>query len=576
MEHINKNSDPKKSKSMLFRLFAGDRSAAKSDDISDEEVRENTVEEIAATGEAAPTPTIVPEEQMPAEAEQMTATEENLSDKAETPTEPAAAAELTDKQEAVPPQEISGEKPDSEKPAPVDAGIEVRIVDEGMEAQVTLTPPKNGGAEVGAKMIRAALKDRGVIYGILDRAMLEISMNKPYNAGGIVVAQGTPKQDGTDAVITENYPREIDISPYQNSDGTVDFKRLSIVREITAGTVIAYQTPATEGTDGTNVRGETVKAKPGKPKTLSRGNNTVISEDGLQLVAEKDGHLAFYGGHFNIDTTFTVEENVDNNTGNIKFSGDVLIKGDVREGYAIHSGGSVRVKGTVEGGSVYADGDICVDGGFNGMKHGELESGKGITSKFLQNCTVRAKGDISSEAVINSIVFCDGQLKVTKDKGVIVGGRCTVLYTVEAKVIGTDVNTPTQIVVGLSPTILAEKQEVEKAIAEVEDSKDMLNKNLIYLERCAKMGKLSDKNLALQDSCNKQKLQIMVREATYRKRLETVTATIEEASAGSMVKAQTVYPSTKITIKSQSVITKNQQQRCIFRMEKGELVTATY
>lgn len=560
MEKINESTDPHKNKSLLFRLLAGDHSA-----ITDKAAGEDKAEpqETLTEGEQG----LQDEQQDALEQTSPEADPPAHTDQAEENTGTSGSAANGD-------TEILGE-PQAE-PVPVDATIEVRVLQEGMEAYVLLTPPENGGGEAGPKLIRAALKEAGVVYGIMDRVMFEIAMSKPYNQGKILVALGTPKEDGVDAQIVEHFSREIDISPYQNADGTVDYKRLNIVREVKAGTVIATITPGTNGTDGTNVRGELYKAKPGKTQLLLRGTNTILSEDGLQLIAEKGGHLIYQDDRFSIETVFIVEGSVDNNTGNISFSGDVLIKGDVREGYTIRSGGSVRVRGVVEGGSIYADGDVTIDGGFNGMKRGEVETGKGITSKFLQNCTVRAKEDIRSGAVINSIIFCDGQLVVTSDKGVIVGGRCTVLRSVEAKVIGTDVNTPTQITVGLSPTILAEKQELEQAMEEVESSKDMLSKNLSYLERCAKMGKLSEKNIALQESCNKQKILILVREATYHRRLETVNDTIEEAVAGSMIRAQTVYPSTKISIKSQSLMTKTLQHRCIFRMDKGELVVETF
>ncbi|MEG0942121.1 MAG: FapA family protein [Angelakisella sp.] len=554
MEKISNSSDPKQTRSLLFRLFSGEKG----------QIPEETSENVTDVQEPA-----IPEIE---EVQQAISPETNVQNSAEVG-EPEYSMEEYPTQEGFTTPTIHTE--DGE-PIPVDAGIEIRIMEGSMEAYVSLTPPQNGGAEAIPKNIRAALKDAGVTYGILDRVMFDIAISKPYNKGKILVAQGTDKEDGADGQLVELFPKEIDVSPHKNADGTVDFKQLSSVREIKAGSVISYLIPPTEGTDGMNVKGEVIKCKPGKPKQLMRGINTILSEDGLQLLAGSNGHLVYRDGRFNVDTTFVVSESVDNNTGNITFCGDVLIKGDVREGYVVRSGGSVKVKGVVEGGSIYAEGDICIDGGFNGMKRGELETKKSVISKFLQNGNIRAKENITSEAVINSIISCDGQLNVTKNKGVIVGGRCTVLHSVEAKVIGSDVNTPTQITVGLSPTILAEKQELEKSIAEVDESKDMLNKNLIYLERCAKMGKLSDKNMALQESCNKQKVLIMVREARYRRQLETVNATIEEAAAGSMVKAQTVYPSTKVSIKSQSVMTKTEHQRCVFRIEKGELIIGTY
>ena len=73
-------------------------------------------------------------------------------------------------------------------------------------------------------------------------------------------------------------------------------------------------------------------------------------------------------------------DNVDNSTGNLRFNGDVVVKGFVQEGFEIHSTGNVRIEGSVEGASIYADGSILLVNGINGMGRGILQAGKEVTS----------------------------------------------------------------------------------------------------------------------------------------------------------------------------------------------------
>lgn len=466
---------------------------------------------------------------------------------------------------------------DSQEDAPtaVDAKVIVTIAPGGLEAYVEVFPPAFGGAEATPRYIRFFLDQAGVNTGIIDSALFGMAINKPYGKGRVLVAQGTPKQDGVDSIITEHFAREIDKVPFKNNDGTVDFKKLNIIREIKAGTVIATMTAPTPGSEGITVKGEVLKPKPGTAKSILRGNNTTLSEDGMTLTAAINGQLT-YVDRFSIEPAFVVEGSVDNNTGNISFCGDILIKGEVREGYEIRSGGTVRVKGAVEGANIYADKDIIMEVGYNGMKHGEVSAKCSITSKFLQNCNAYAKESITTEAIINSVVDCDGTINCTKGKGTVVGGKITALSAIEADTIGSDVNTPTNINVGLSPTVISEKQKLEKEVKEVEDAKEDLHKNLVYLERCAKMGPLSPKNLTLVETCNKQKVILMMREGKATRRLAEVNAIIDEAAAGSYVRAKIIYPSVKVTIQNLSYMNKLVQNRVIVRREDGDIKVATF
>lgn len=456
-----------------------------------------------------------------------------------------------------------------------DAAVKVTISVDQLSAYITITEPVSGGEDIQEGTILNALSDHRINSGILYDAVKLAVTAKKYNEQ-ILIATGKPKQDGVDGVIEEYFSRTIEVTPYKNNDGTVDFKRLNIIREVKAGTVIARRIPPVAGVEGIAVTGDPLFPRQGRDVFLPRGLNTKVSEDGLELIAEKPGHLVFKDNKFSVETTFVVDEDVDNTTGNITFCGDVLVKGDIREGYTVSTKGNVVVKGAVEGGSIFADGNITIHGGFNGMKNGEVESKKSISSKFLQNCRATARGDIITESIINSVVFCDANLIVTKGKGIIVGGKCLVLHSVEAKEIGSEINTPTTIAIGQSPAILKEKRDLEQELSEIEESNDMVAKNMAYITRCAETGKLSEKHKQVQSLCSKQKVMNMMRESKASKRLTEIMNLIENAQDGAQVKANLVYPSVKISISNSSVIVKREQVRVRFYRAKGELITSTF
>ena len=78
--------------------------------------------------------------------------------------------------------------------------------------------------------------------------------------------------------------------------------------------------------------GGEIKARPGKDLRLPLGVNTEITEDDTKLVAKITGHVCFVHRKVNVYPTYEVKGNVDFNTGNIKFPGNVI----VREVYLIH------------------------------------------------------------------------------------------------------------------------------------------------------------------------------------------------------------------------------------------------
>ena len=57
-----------------------------------------------------------------------------------------------------------------------------------------------------------------------------------------------------------------------------------------------------------------------------------------------------------------VAGNVGYGTGNIDFTGSVQVRGDVENGFTVKAAGDIFIYGNVDGGFLYADGNITVNG----------------------------------------------------------------------------------------------------------------------------------------------------------------------------------------------------------------------
>jgi len=91
-----------------------------------------------------------------------------------------------------------------------------------------------------------------------------------------------------------------------------------------------------DGVDGVNVFGKTIDFKKGRNVDFNNGKNTYISQGGLQLKANTDGCVEISNGKVYVNDVYVVND-VDNETGNIDFVGDVVINGDVKAGFSVKS-----------------------------------------------------------------------------------------------------------------------------------------------------------------------------------------------------------------------------------------------
>ena len=94
----------------------------------------------------------------------------------------------------------------------------------------------------------------------------------------------------------------------------------------------------------------------------------------MRLIATQDGHLTFAHEAFQVSPLLEIQGDVDYSTGNIDFSGDVHICGDVRENFTVHAQGTVTVDGLVEAATVEAGGDLVIARGVVGDGRALLKS----------------------------------------------------------------------------------------------------------------------------------------------------------------------------------------------------------
>ncbi len=386
---------------------------------------------------------------------------------------------------------------------------------------------------------------RGISVGIDETKLCEMVENRVFDQP-FVVAHGTFAIDGVDGYIVEHFDREREYTPQVLENGDADYKELGLILDVEKGTIIADIFAPTEPVSGSGVSGEVLKGKEGKKASVPQGANTAITADGRHLIANTCGNLVFKDGKFHIEQSVTINGNVDSAIGNIEFSGDIIINGDVYFGYTITSKKSIKISGSVEGANLFSEGDITVGYGINGQQKGIVSAKGDITAMFIENCEMYAEGKIQAQVIVNSHVSSEQEIIVTSGKGVITGGEVIAVKRIEAKVIGAEINIPTTLRLGMTQRLTQHIKDLQTHIQELEEEEDLIGKNIQYLEILDNTGQITPdrKELLLKLRTKKPTMKMMLRK--LKTTLEQKEASANNVSFCRVEISGSLYPPVKV------------------------------
>ncbi|MDE5576872.1 MAG: FapA family protein [Oscillospiraceae bacterium] len=427
---------------------------------------------------------------------------------------------------------------------PVDSQVSVTVVSNGSEAYITVEPPVNGGAEITADAIMRKLAEAGVTYGIKADAVSKIADKKLYG-DRTLIAVWTPPVNGVDGTITYRYEKKVEIAPVEDEHGFVDYKNLGLVRTVHKGDVIADITLPTEGEPGMDVRGKTLRQVVGKKAAYSIGTNTELTEDGTQIVALIDGNINFKNNAFAIDNVVTIAGDVDASVGNISFVGDVVVKGEVMEGFKISSNANIIVAGNVNGAQLEADGDIIIK---KGCINSKVVAHGSVTINFCERSDIKCDGTLTSSNFVICDVYC-GELCVKGNTGGLMGGKYTSLSSVELSNIGTKNYTPTMLTIGDNALLAEERDSLMNEIGKNQKSIDDLTLIINFLnEKKKELRTLpEDKEKILGNAC-RQKILLGVEINRLNKRVDEININLASRQYLTVSCKGYLYPGVKIII----------------------------
>ncbi len=445
--------------------------------------------------------------------------------------------------------------------------IEVYISDDYYKAYLSL---RIRDENVVPEDIYAALNEQSVTFGIYDDVITALC----YLNEDIVdelIAEGQPHINGIDSEIIYEYDPITYPHPTILEDGTVDFKSMNLFQKVKAGELLATKIPATEGIDGMTVTGKSISARSGKDIKFWFGENIELTSDETQLIATSDGIYKLENGTMVIQNYMELNNGVGVETGNIDFKGDIVVNGNVCSGYSVDCDGDLMINGLVEKSRLKVTGDLTITQGVSGHNECFIQCGGNLVVKYIDNAELSLKGNLEAGEIVNSKVYCDGNVVVKGKKGHIIGGEITAKYAIDATTIGSKLGVITLINLGVDIDSVKELRTLNEEIIKEQETVRKLRQFVTILNAKERKSTISDEETATLTKCydSLEQMEKMIKKKSNR--LNHLREILLRAQKG-QVKTETIYPDTLVKIGRHSYFIDEAILRSILKKSNDEII----
>lgn len=354
--------------------------------------------------------------------------------------------------------------------------IRVTVSPDETEVFVKQSAPLLAGEILTLSTFLDLLRRKEISFGIIgDRDIEEWIATATPDTDDFTVALGEKPVPGQDGKIKYFFETDYTNPGKIMEDGRIDFRDRGNIPYITKGELLATKRMPVDGKEGVSVRGIPIPVEPPLDPVFIAGNGTQLSEDGLNIYATENGqpHLDPYG-EIRVNPELPVNGDVNFETGNINFNGNILVKGMVKAGFTVK--GIDLTANEIEGGIIDISGNLYISGGITDAK---IITKGNIFAKFINNSQVTAFGDlVIQKEIIDSEILLSGQCE--NPTGVIIASRITAKAGIEAGSIGTGASKPAQLKVGVDDHLKAQTAEIdallEASVARLRETREEIKR----------------------------------------------------------------------------------------------------
>ncbi|MBF0243350.1 MAG: DUF342 domain-containing protein [Desulfamplus sp.] len=318
--------------------------------------------------------------------------------------------------------------------------FEVTISSDQLEAKIRLVGdmPEDMTAIRLKELVASTYQ---ISYGFADDTAIELFLKQaPTKKESFVIAKGKPLKLGRNALIKYFFEDQNKIFGKELASGKFDYRDRGETPNVMQGALLAEKIPIIPSFNGITVRGTEIIAPIPTDANLDCGQGVGLSKDGLRAIAIVNGRpdLAV-NGKISILPEKVIKGNVDFRTGNIKFSGDIVITGTILSGFSV-TGANLTVN-DIEEAEVNITNSVSVK---NNINASTVKTGLLLTAQTISRSTIIAQGDVVvQKEIIDSTIITSGMVIVPR--GRIIASTIHAAKGIEAMNIGSEVSTPCQL-----------------------------------------------------------------------------------------------------------------------------------
>ncbi|ABJ76535.1 DUF342 domain-containing protein [Leptospira borgpetersenii] len=397
---------------------------------------------------------------------------------------------------------INTPTPESQvSPISIDSAVSISISPDQLSATITVRPYNLRGEIVSKDKLWNIILDWGIhreriltdeVRRVL--ALLEEAGKKgDFTPIKVEIAKGVAPIPGENGWVRFYHPMAKRVKLLE--DGRADFRNIDRYINVKVGEKLATKFEGILGTPGFDVFGNMISAPAIKKPKLVIGNNIderTNFEEGKELreyFASCNGVIFATEVSITVSPELQIAGNVGLSTGNIRFDGNVIVRGDIEPGSVVECTGSLIVYGNLESNGVTVGRDLIVHGGIKGSGTEIVRVTGRIQAKFIENAHLETEGDIVLEgAILNSTIDTLGSIVLSGSNGNLVSSKIRTNEGISVISLGSSAELDVTVELGfhfkndrafqeISRKIQMGEKEMEKILPKIQQIKHMVQRS---------------------------------------------------------------------------------------------------
>lgn len=447
------------------------------------------------------------------------------------------------------------------------AKYKLKVSGDNMVANLILT---DDGVDPYKEEIYSLLENNGIKYGVQEDVVSEIVKNPIYEKE-YSIAYGVGPRNGEPGQLKLRIQKKKN----ESSEKYINMRERSNIISLEENDLIAEMIPAQKGEPGKDVYGNEIEGLKGQEPKVVTGKNTKV-ENGMiysstpgELIFKKENENTFF---IDVSKVHTIKDDVDYSTGNVRFPGKVIIKGNVKPGFVVEAEEDIEIDGIVEAATLISGGTIKVNGIKGGSKG--IIKAQYLETNYVENADIEVEKDvIINQSSINSLIKAGEKIEITDKNGRISGGTLMAGNKISASYIGSRISVKTSCEVGVPPSLNEEMTVLESQIAlDVQNLKklSMILKGLMKLKKEKRLDK--DKIEQYKKTVQTAK-ELKSNLAKNELHLERIQKSIKNSKyGGEIIAKEVIYPGAEVMIHKKKFFPNKEITKVRFLLHEGKII----